>query len=50
MRAILGQVCFGLPEEKFAPYKRHLSQKTVFEVATKRSSEDATFCTLLNSD
>jgi hypothetical protein len=45
-----GQVCFGLPDEKFAPYKTNLCQQTALEVGTKRSSEDANFCTLLNSD
>ncbi len=45
-----GQVCFGLPEEKFAPYKSTLCQQTALEVGSKKSAEDVTFCNLLNSD
>ena len=44
-----GQVCFGLPEEKFSPYSATLCQQTALEVGSKRSQEDANFCNLLNS-
>ncbi len=44
-----GQVCFGLPEEKFAPYSGTLCQQTALEVGSKRTPEDAKFCILLNS-